>query len=78
MGGFGATSKKIQAILDKTDVSDEAKLDELLATEDTVTEVRAKNDNLIKFFGNKEVLKKLIHYATRLPSDPSSHELAHK
>lgn len=72
LSAFGLGTKKVKQILSKEDVSDEDKLNSLLAEEDTLAECKSSNAQLIEFLSKPEILTKLIHYATRFPQNISS------
>jgi hypothetical protein len=67
LSAFGLGTKKIKQILSKDDISDEEKLNQLLSEEETLTECKSSNAQLIEFLSKPEILKKLIHFATRFP-----------
>jgi hypothetical protein len=54
-------------------------LEELLCEDEhCVNQCKAANYKLTEFMSQKTTLQKLIEYATLTPSDPDSHEIAHK
>ena len=67
LSAFGLGTKKIKQILSKDDISDEEKLNQLLSEEETLAECKSSNAQLIEFLSKPEMLKKLIHFATRFP-----------
>ena len=67
LSAFGLGTKKIKQILSKADISDEEKLNQLLSEEETLADCKSSNAQLIEFLLKPEMLKKLIHFATRFP-----------
>lgn len=78
MSAFGLGAKKINGILNKEDVPDSQKLDELLSEEETIAECKSQNQKLIEFLSKPENLTKVIHYATRMPTNIQSKDQAYK
>lgn len=46
--------------------------------EHCVSQVKVGNAKLTEFMCERETLFKLVHYATRIPSDPQSHDISKK
>lgn len=74
MSAFGLGTKKIKQILAKEDVSDDEKLNSLLSEEETLSECKSSNAQLIEFLSKPEMLTKLIQYATRHPEFAASND----
>lgn len=53
-------------------------MEELLSEEETIGECKNQNAKLLEFLTKPENLKKLVHYATRVPEDPSNHDQSKK
>ena len=50
---------------------------ELLNEEETISECKNQNAKLLQFICQKDNLKKLIEYATRLPKVQEDEEISH-
>ena len=72
LSAFGLGQKKINTIIGKEDLSDEAKLEALLSEDDTLGECKSQNQKLMEFISKKENMVKLIRHATRMPANINS------
>lgn len=75
LSAFGLGQKKINNILAK---DTDNKLEELLSEEETVGECKSQNAKLLDFLSERENMMRLIHYATRDPTDPTNKDASHK
>jgi len=50
----------------------------LLEDEHTTNQCRAANMKLMEFMCQKETLRKLVGYATQVPTNPNNHDQSHK
>jgi len=78
LSAFGLGQKKINTILGKEEVTEGAKLDELLTEDETLQECKSQNQKLMEFLTKKENMSRLIEYATRLPKNVNSKDQAYK
>ena len=78
LSAFGLGAKKINSILNKEDLSEEERLNELLSEDDIIGESKGSNQKLNDFLTKPHNLKALIHYATRMPKNCTSKDQGHK
>lgn len=78
LSALGLGNKKCVQILQKEDLTDEQKLFEMLAEEETIGECKSQNQKLLEFLTKRENLSKLIRFATRMPENIASRDQAHK